>query len=61
MKQHSSEKELKFLSISVIIVGIALIVLAFLPVNLYTQISMKVIITFLIGSGISAMFRARKK
>jgi hypothetical protein len=61
MKQHSPEKELKFLSISVIIIGIALIVLAFLPVNLYTQISMSAIITFLIANGISVLYRAKKR
>jgi hypothetical protein len=57
--KYSPEKELKVLSMSVIITGIVLIVLAFLPVNLYTQISMKVVITFLIASGISVMCRAK--
>lgn len=60
MEKYSAGKELKFLSVSVIIIGIILIVLAFLPTNLYTQIFMKVIIAFLIASGISFLFRSRK-
>ncbi len=60
MKKHSLKKEVKFFSFLVIIAGIALIILAFLPTNLTTQIAMKVIISFLIASGISALFRMRK-
>ena len=60
MKKYSAEKEAKYLRILVVVVGIILIIHAFLPVNLYTKILMDVIITFLIASGISAMFRARK-
>ena len=60
MKNYSAEKEAKYLRVLVVVVGIILIVLAFFPINLYTQILMKVIIAFLIASGISAMFRARK-
>jgi uncharacterized membrane protein len=60
MKKYSAEKEAKYLRILVVVVGIILIIHAFLPVNLYTKILMDVIITFLIASGISSMFRSRK-
>jgi len=60
MGNYSAEKEAKYLSILVIVVGIILIIHAFLLVNLYTKILMDVIITFLIASGISTMCRARK-
>jgi len=59
MKKYSAEKELKFLRILVILIGIVLIILAFLPINLYTQITMKVIITLLIASGISSIIRSK--
>ncbi len=59
MKKYSPEKEAKYLSMLVIIIGIILIILAFFPENLTTQILMKIIITFLIASGIA--FWARNK
>jgi nicotinamide riboside transporter PnuC len=58
---HPAEKEAKYLSILVIVVGIILIIHTFLPANLYTKILMDVIITFLIASGISFWFRAKKR
>jgi len=58
---HSAEKEAKYLSILVVVVGIILIIHAFLPVNLYTKILMDVIITFLLASGISFWFRDKKR
>ncbi len=61
MVKYSAEKEAKFLSILVIVAGIMLIILAFLPSNLYSQILMKVIITLLIASGISFWFRTKRK
>ena len=61
MAKYSAEKEAKYLSILVVVVGIILIIHAFLPVNLYTKILMDVIITFLIASGISFWFRAKKR
>jgi MFS superfamily sulfate permease-like transporter len=57
MKKYSAENEAKYLSILVIIVGTILIVLAFLPVNLYTLISRNIVSAFLIASGISFWFR----
>jgi uncharacterized membrane protein HdeD (DUF308 family) len=57
MKKYSPEKEAKYLSILVIIIGIILIILAFFPENLTTQILMKIIITFLIASGIAFWVR----
>ena len=59
MKQYSAEKEAKYLSILVIVVGIILIVLAFLPINLYSLIIRNIISAFLIASGISFWFRKK--
>ena len=59
MVKYSAEKEAKYLSVLVIVVGIILIIHAFLPVNLYTKILMDVIITFLIASGIAFWFRTK--
>ena len=57
MKKYSAEKEARYLSILVILVGLVLIILAFLPASLTTQILMRIVITFLIASGISFWFR----
>jgi hypothetical protein len=57
MRNYSAEKEARYLSIIVILIGIVLIVLAFIPANLTTQILMKIIITFLIASGVAFWFR----
>lgn len=59
MRNYSAEKEAKYLSILVIIVGIILIVLAFLPTNLYSLIIRNIISAFLIASGISFWFRKK--
>lgn len=59
MGKYSAEKEAKYLSILVIIIGVILLILAFLPANLYTKILMDVVITFLLASGISFWFRLR--
>ena len=59
MRNYSAEKEAKYLSILVIVVGIILIVIAFMPTNLYSLIVRNIISAFLIASGIS--FWARKK
>ncbi|MBN2094103.1 MAG: hypothetical protein JW740_01915 [Candidatus Zambryskibacteria bacterium] len=59
-KFSPEEKEVKYLSISVIVVGIILIVFAFLPTNLYSLIVRNIISAFLIASGISFWFRAKK-
>ncbi|MBN2197872.1 hypothetical protein JW698_01590 [Candidatus Wolfebacteria bacterium] len=60
MRKFSPEKEIKYLSILVIVVGIILIFLAFLPTNLYSIIVRNIISAFLIASGISFWFRAKK-
>jgi len=59
MRNYSAEKEAKYLSILVIVVGIILIVLAFMPTNLYSLIVRNIISAFLIASGISFWFRRR--
>jgi uncharacterized membrane protein YfcA len=59
MRNYSTEKEAKYLSILVIVVGIILIVLAFLPTNLYSLIVRNILSAFLIASGISFWFRRR--
>jgi uncharacterized membrane protein YfcA len=59
MRNYSAEKEAKYLSILVIVVGIILIILAFLPINLYAQILRNIVSAFLIASGISFWFRRR--
>jgi len=60
MKKQSAKKEIKFFSISVIIIGIVLIFLACFPETLFTRIAMKIVIAFLIASGISALFRLKR-
>ncbi|PIP75981.1 hypothetical protein COW86_00695 [Candidatus Kuenenbacteria bacterium CG22_combo_CG10-13_8_21_14_all_39_9] len=60
MRKFSPEKEAKYLSVLVIVVGIILIVFAFLPTNLYSLIVRNIISAFLIASGISFWFRAKK-
>ena len=59
MRIYSAEKEAKYLSTLVIVVGIILIVLAFLPTNLYSLIVRNIISAFLIASGISFWFRKK--
>jgi nicotinamide riboside transporter PnuC len=59
MRNYPAEKEAKYLSILVIVVGIILIVIAFLPTNLYSLIVRNIISAFLIASGISFWFRRR--
>jgi len=59
MRIYSAEKEAKYLSILVIVVGIILIVLAFMPTNLYSLIVRNIISAFLIASGISFWFRKK--
>lgn len=60
-KMEQYFKEAKYLSILVIVVGILLIIMEFLPTNFWSGILIKIIITFLIASGISFWLRNRKK